>query len=69
MAYNYPISDTTYTVSSTLASVGMFLFAACPIHYILMAKVEESMILIAYSFFFFLASFLTHQCSSDISDD
>ena len=66
MTYNYPISETTYTVSSTLASVGIFLFAASPISYIFIGKIEDSMILIAYSFFFFLASFLTHLFASEM---
>jgi len=65
----YPVSQTTYTVSSTLSSVGIFLFVASPLRYIIVANAEESMILTAYAFFFFLASFLTHLCCSDINDD
>ena len=64
-----PVSESTYTVASTLSSVGIFLFLGSPIRYIMGGSMEEAMILIAYSFFFFLASFLTHLCASDINDD
>jgi hypothetical protein len=65
----YPVSESPYTVSSTLSSVGIFLFLATPVRYMIAANAEESMILTAYSFFFFLASFLTQLCCSDINDD
>ena len=66
---NYPVPQPPYTISSTLWSVGIFLFLGAPIRYMIVANAEESMILTAYSFFFFLASFLTHLCCADINDD
>jgi hypothetical protein len=66
---NYPVPKSPYTISSTLSSVGIFLFLGAPLRYMFAGDVEGSMILTAYSFFFFIASFLTHLCCSDINDD
>lgn len=48
--------------------VGILLFIGAPINYAILGRAEESMILTAYSFFFFLASGLLTLCYSQLHD-
>ena len=61
----YPVPRVTYSVSSTLFYVGTLLFIGAPINYMVIGNAEQTMIITAYSFFFFLGSGLFTLFSSE----
>jgi len=52
----YPSPRSGYSLSSTLFIAGTFIFVAAPLNYAVLGDAEHAMILVAYSFFFFLGS-------------
>jgi len=64
----YPIARSTYSVSSTLFYVGTVLFMGAPVNYICLGNAEQTMLITAYSFFFFLASGLISVCGAQLHD-
>ena len=60
----YPSPSTSYSMSSSLFTVGVILCVCAPVNFILLQSAEQSMILMAYAFFFFLGSALAGLCSS-----
>jgi hypothetical protein len=65
----YPSSPSPHSISTTLFYVGVVLFAGAPLNYMLVRNAEQTMILTAYSFFFFLGSGLVSLCSSQYDAD
>lgn len=59
----YPTSRINYSISKTLFTVGLLLFMGAPVNYLILGNAEQTMILTAYSFFFFLGSGLVGLCS------
>jgi hypothetical protein len=51
-------------MSSSLFTVGVILCVCAPVNFILLRSAEQSMILMAYAFFFFLGSALVGLCYS-----
>jgi hypothetical protein len=64
----YPIARSTYSISSTLFYAGLLLFTGAPINYICLGNAEQTMLITAYSFFFFLASGLISVCGAELHD-
>jgi len=64
----YPISRVTYSVSSTLFCTGILLFIGAPLNYMVVGNAEQTMLITAYSFFFFLASGLISVCGAELHD-
>jgi len=64
----YPVARATYSVSSTLFYAGTLLFIAAPVNYMVIGNAEQTMIITAYSFFFFLASGLIGVCGAELHD-
>jgi hypothetical protein len=61
----YPTASSDYSLSNTLCSVGIILFIGSAMNYFATGNGEDSMIITAYSFFFFLGSGLIEICASD----
>ena len=61
----YPSPRASYSMSKTLFTVGLILFVSAPVNYAILGNVEQSMIITAYSFFFFLGSGLVGLCCFD----
>jgi hypothetical protein len=62
----YPSSSSSYSLSRTLFIVGIILFLASPVNYAILRNPEHAMIIIAYSFFFFLGSALVGICGAEL---
>ena len=60
----YPAPTAHANIPSIIFIIGLFLFVAAPVHYAIIGDAANSMILTAYSFFFFLASGLLRLCDS-----
>jgi hypothetical protein len=60
---SYPAPRSGYSLSSILFTVGVVLFMGAPLNYVILRNAEHAMIIVAYSFFFFLASGLTTLCA------
>ena len=58
----YPSPRFSYSTSKTLFIVGLILFMSAPLNYAILGNAEQTMILTAYSFFFFLGSGLVGLC-------
>jgi hypothetical protein len=59
----YPAPRAPYSMSKTLFTVGVLLCIGAPVNYALIGNAEQAMIIIGYSFFFFLGSGLLTLCS------
>jgi len=64
----YPIARSTYSVSSTLFCTGILLFIGAPLNYMVVGNAEQTVLITAYSFFFFLASGLISVCGAELHD-
>jgi hypothetical protein len=53
---SYPSPRYGYSTPSVLFTVATLLFVCAPLNYAVLGDAEQAMILIAYSFFFFLGS-------------
>jgi hypothetical protein len=53
---SYPSPRSGYSTSSTLFIVGTLLCIGAALNYAVLGDAEQAMILVAYSFFFFLGS-------------
>lgn len=57
----YPSHASNCTVASVLFTIGITLFIGSSLHYIIFRHTEFSMVMTAYSFFFFLGSAVLSQ--------